>query len=158
MKLIGTGLGDDIDDGAAARPKLGRVLADLNTELLDRIHRWAEVPAIEEGFLVIGAVELIVVFLVRHAGCCGRALVDDSRSASAFPDARGQRGQLHEVTTVERQADHAFRVDHASDQVALSVDHRCVPGYFDCLGDVADLHFDIDARLLSDFEHNAADS
>ena len=85
VKLVGAGLGDDIDDRAAARAELGRVLADLNTELLDRIHRRAEVPAIEEGFLVIGAVELVVVVLVRHAGCRGRALVDDRSRARALP-------------------------------------------------------------------------
>src|SRR5439155_19637089 len=59
VKLVGSRLGDDVDDRAAAGAELRRVMAHLNTELLNRIHRRTQVPAIEKRLFVVGAVQLV---------------------------------------------------------------------------------------------------
>ena len=80
VEIVRAGLGHHVDHRAAARAEFGGVLADLDAELLHGIDTGRQVVAVEECFLVIGAVELVVVFRGRHAG--GRS------------DSRGNKGCL----------------------------------------------------------------
>ena len=67
VKLIGATFQDDIDLSAACPPELGRVIAGLNLEFLDRVDGRKSDILVEVGIVVIDSIQQEVVGLVAGA-------------------------------------------------------------------------------------------
>src|SRR5436309_7120532 len=108
MNLIGSGLGSQVHIGAGGRPELSRGDVGLNLEFLDGVDRRLNRMKFEEVFVVIHAVQGVVVGVAAIARYRHIVAPDDEEAAWIIPlsSTWNQEGQLGEVSSIERQLNH----------------------------------------------------
>ena len=166
MNRVAAGLGDDVDLSAGIAPLIGGVEVGLNLEFLDRFHvRAHDDDQRQPGVVVDPVVEIVVrVFSVAVDEQLGagsqvvgpRSAHDRAAHAGARAGHAGaERGQLHEVASVERQILHLLLLNHAAEHGRLGFEQRCGAHDQDGLADQPDLQIQVDLRALIDLQFHA---
>jgi hypothetical protein len=150
---VGTGLGLDEDGTARGAAKLRRVSRGDHLEFLHRVRAGNHV--------------CVVVAIARHFDAIDLnrigelTLPVDRQVQVVAPAARAHAGnqqhQAGKVAAIQRKVFDLARADHLAGFRALHLKNGGRTGYLDIRTDRANLHWDIEARLLIDAEFKCSD-
>ena len=126
MDFVGSGLDRHVHVGTGGVAELGARDVRLNRELLDGVEGRADAVVLEEGLVVVDAIERVIVLVAaipRH----GDGLpADDEESAGAGTGRRSRQehGQLRHVAAVERQFDDLLVSDYRAEGGSRGLEQR----------------------------------
>ena len=150
---------DDVDLRAAGAAKFRTVAVAEDLEFFDRLERRVdENRSIRADIVVVRAVNgphvrRHVAAAHREIGPAEQPLVLDVEGVGSA-DTRHQRGELQEITTVQRQlADH-FSRDHARNITANRFDDRALARDRDDLAHLAGRQLEIEREVVGDAHEN----
>ena len=133
VQVIGAGLGDDVDDGAAGAALLGAVSGGGDAELLHDVGGDFVGGAIasarlgEESVVVVAAVDEEAVLESANAAEGEIAVGGGIEAARILRDAGREQGEVGEAAAVQGEIVQGALVEQRGDAVGLSVDQdgRC---------------------------------
>ena len=127
MKLVRARLGNHVYVRARASAEFGGRDIGLNLELLDGVDGGLHAVRLEEGFVVVHAVQRVVVVFAAKAAdgnCRSRTLVD----TGAGSDGAGHQGrQLREAAAIQRQLHYFLVIDRGRDSGGVGLQLRATP-------------------------------
>ena len=130
MGVVGTGFGDDVDDGAAGAALFSAVGIGRDAKLLyyfsGELVRSA-IPSAglrEKGVVVVAAVDEGGVLESANAAEGEIAVGGGGQAARIFRDARGEQGEIGETAAVQRQIVYCAFVEQRGDGAGLGFDQR----------------------------------
>ena len=154
MKSIRSGAGCNVDVRSShAETRRGDVGLDI--KFLNRIHGGSDAEVLEEGLVVVGAIqsEIVLVRPVpthRHRGS-ERGDNEEARSGERCLSCPGdQQGQLRKVAAIERKALNAPLVHNVTHRRISGLQKRNLARHLHGLGDQPQLHRQIHRRRLVD--------
>ncbi len=144
MNLVGAGLDGGLNDGAAGAAELGRGGGGVDAEFLGAVEIGEELERVDEGFVVVDAVEDEVVGLRAETvggkrAAAGGAVAEGFRVAVdagsgvavvAAGDAGGEQGEAGEVPAVEGELGDLAAFDGFTDGGGVGVDQGRGAGDF----------------------------
>ena len=159
VELVGSGLGHDVDDGAARAAVLGREHVGFDPELLDGVEsgRRHELPLLAGGAGC--AVDVVAVVLRAGAVESDRESLrfDGSPLGVARLGARDERRQRDELAAVERKVLDLDAVDDFAEGRRLGLDALGKVADDDRVRQLADLEPQVDAQELAYSQGHALD-
>ena len=156
VKFVGSGLGDYVHVRARARSKLGRRNVGLDLKLLNGINRRLNAIRFEERFVVIDAVERIVVGLKTETANGDRGAGRLKRGRAGANGAGHQQRELRETTTVQWQLHHLLVVDCGGNRRRVRLKLSGNSTNLHPLCDLAHFQNDIDTGRLVDVQLDVA--
>src|SRR5581483_2756328 len=157
MRIIGAGLGREIDDGAHGAAVFGGVGIGLHLELLDEIHGGLHhfgtaLRTCQFDRVVVEPVDQEVVLSVAHAAAAEPGITG---SAERLDRSSGKQRQVVIAPPVQGQFHNSLVFDDLTLAGFDRIQQACRGGYFDVLGDTADLESEVDLGPLIDFQNHA---
>ena len=148
VKVVGAGLGHDVNRAGTVLPVLRRQRAGLDLELLQRVWERKRQTQIIDRVVVRPAVHHVSQGTVGAAASYGDGslvgivLARVKLADVAERNRRGGSGEVNELSglaAIERELNHALRIDQLSDPRAARLHETCVRLHFDLFADLADL-------------------
>ena len=158
MDFVGPGLDRHVHVGTGGVAEFGTRDVGLNCELLDGVEGRADTVVLEEGLVVVDAVERVIVLVAAIPRHCDGLPADDEEPASAGTGRRSrqQHGQLRHVAAVEGQFDDLLVGDYGAEGGSRSFEQRRNRGgNLDRFDHFADLQGHVHANGLVDPEVDA---
>src|SRR6266851_595394 len=152
VELIGARLRNHIYVRTGACAEFSGSDVCLNSELLDGINGGLHAVGLEECFVVVHAVQGVVVILAAKAadGNGGSRALKNARSGSH--SSRNQHRQLGEASAIERQFHHLRVVYCRCHSGGVGLQRRRNPIHFYALSDVSNLEAQVNAKGLIDIQ------
>jgi hypothetical protein len=161
VNLVAAHLGHHVDDTAGSLAELSLEGAGFHAELLHRIgHRHhRDLVVYRRGIHAAVQEELVPISRTAVDAHLGEVLVADFGEPvgviEAGLDASHDLHQVEHVASVQGEFFDALALDSGAEHGVLGADAGDLCGDGHTFGDVADVHLDVDAEALSDFEVDA---
>ena len=161
MQVIGAGLGDDIDDGAAGASLLGAVGVGGDAELLHHFggdyigSAIASARLSEEGVVVVAAVDEKSVLESANAAEREIAVGGGVKAAGILGDAGGEQGEIGETAAVQGEIAQGAFVEQRGDGAGLGFDQGRRGGDRDIFLGAGDGESEFERRLRRRHPHAA---